>query len=748
MRRVTYKAYNAGMRRGAVAVMIALAGLAVYWGSRRERPQPPTTPSAAPVPVRRSEARSRPALDVPAVFIKEGARPQRIAGRVVREGTPVAGATVRLSLYYPPVGSEAVRLTSVDGRFDFGEVAATPLLVSAWAKGASPAFRIVNMQIAKERSEAASLELALRECKALCLGTIRDAQGTPIPRAWANFRGAVFEAEEDGAYEMCFDSPVSPARFGAEGYGAVYLFPKRGRLDVVLIPEATIAGSVSAPDGRPAVGARVSVHPAFDHGGPGAATVTDDAGRFQVAGLLAGTFTVTAETQLDVLDQGRQVVVEAGESAEVQLRLGAGSTLRGVVLVGNAPGAVMSVGAYPVVNGRGVYTVTDENGRFVLGPVPRRPVRFFGAYGSDQGMEEAAEPKRFHPAVAMEEGLVIRFPPRGTIRGRVVRGGKPVARALVSCDPSPGMTFADESGRFTCAGLPAGMCTLSAESHEEGARSTEVQVAIAVGEVKEVDLALTEDGSVSGTVVDERAEPVADVEVQLSDRQRSAYGRANARGEFRAAPLDAGSYSVSIHDESFVEYPAGAAGGFPQIKVSARGANVEGIRLVVKRPRLRTIRGRVADRPQRGHLHDPDRRKRDRARRADHHVGDHGQRAGDRELDGAGERRQPDHQLHGHVESPGNHEDGFDDERDHHRAHEWNQLQVHGVRDQRHRQWPRVSTVVGGHADGVILAAIPACGRAQPPVPPRTRTASRFRSSATPAGRRRTTSRPRSRRAT
>jgi protocatechuate 3,4-dioxygenase beta subunit len=187
----------------------------------------------------------------------------------------------------------------------------------------------------------------------------------------------------------------------------------------------------------------------------------------------------------------------------------------------------------------------------------------------------------------------VRFPLGATIRGRVLHDGRPAVSGIVYC----GEAYArvDGAGQYVCEGVPP-QETLVIAYRERGGGSAEATVTATAGEVKEVNLELVSPGaSVSGVVLDEGGEPVAGAQVILFARNADAASEPTTlRGEFRMEHVAAGSFDVAVRDEDGrTSYGAPNGSGFPRVVVTDR--DVKDVRVIVRRPKLLTIAGKVVD---------------------------------------------------------------------------------------------------------------------------------------------------------
>lgn len=337
------------------------------------------------------------ANDRPAWLIQPDVKQRRVAGRVTFSGAPVAGATVELANVATEsgLGMPARRTTSATGEFDFGEQPAMEFSVRASAPKRASAMLAVDLRDPSERSDR--LELALGACDAAMFGTIRDASGGAIAKArlarlnngsrTSVTGGPAVIADDNGAYELCVETRWPPSvavEVSAAGYGTIVYtatVPGRTKVDFALVPEATIVGRVIRDDTRePVAQALVSV-PAGPRGiqrSGWRATFSDANGHFRLDRLAPGSHLVFARADgLADSVRGVPVVLEAGQtSAEIEIRLEAGSMIRGTVVDGGKPVA----GARVTAGRRAAYSQGD--GSYVLTAVPPGEVTF-GALSMD-----------------------------------------------------------------------------------------------------------------------------------------------------------------------------------------------------------------------------------------------------------------------------------------------------------------------------------------------------------------------------
>ncbi|MFY0562196.1 MSCRAMM family protein, partial [Archangium lansingense] len=199
---------------------------------------------------------------------------------------------------------------------------------------------------------------------------------------------------------------------------------------------------------------------------PLARATTDSRGNFRLEGLEAGTLTLWAESAEGL---GQRVEVAAG-SEEVEVRLGPGMTFSGTVLDDQGrPAAGALVTALQRDAGRFVETSTNDEGQFLLGPLPWGP---YDVLVSKEGLAPASLAQS-----ALEQGPVqVTLTTPRRLSGQVVDERGPVAGATVRVEGdvvqgAPSMT--DGRGHFSLEVLCSGRYVLTA-SHEDRFAQNEV----------------------------------------------------------------------------------------------------------------------------------------------------------------------------------------------------------------------------------------------------------------------------------
>jgi RNA polymerase sigma-70 factor (ECF subfamily) len=538
----------------------------------------------------------------PGWIAQEGVAPRRIAGRVVDDGQPAAGVLVRLTSELSLAGLVPAleQRTDALGRFDFGEQVARPYALGAAAPDRLAAIRRFDLRDPRAATDA--IELALTPCQAGYHGVVTDAGGSPIAHARLLREDVIgAEAGPDGRYDLCLLPSAAHIDqlnvvVRADGYGAVVLEsapPGRVRRDIVLTPEATIAGRAIDEHGAPVALAEIMLEHDVDSRQPTgeqSATlfaVTDRDGRFRIGGVHVGRHRVDAAAR-GLAAQRQTVLVAVGATEELTVLMRATARVRGRVVNGGAPISGATVRA----RGESADAVSQADGSFVLDGVPAGDIAFLAA------PYEVETPLAVAITAGAEHEIVLEVAPRARITGTVRRLGVPVPYARVDFNgPTAIGTHADAAGRYELEGLRAGSYGYFADDARRGAFVTGRDVTIAAAEHRVLDLELSGGARVTGVVVDGRGAPVAEVFVRLAGTAGDE-GRCvtDAAGGFACAQMRGGAtYVPGVFASEHVSVPFAFVGAAPSpVALAAGDARVDGVRLVVD-PRTLAIRGRVVD---------------------------------------------------------------------------------------------------------------------------------------------------------
>jgi hypothetical protein len=515
---------------------------------------------------------------VPAWLAGTG-RLRRIAGRVTADGQPVAGAAVRLASRAAQMAGAPVReqTTRTDGGFDFGEQATTGYTLAAHAEGRTDA--VLAFDLDDLRLAADALELVLRPCDADLHGAVRDASGAPVRAQVHRLEKAAFTVATDagGRYRVCLpDGPVALV-VEADGFGSEVVHVEgagASRRDIALAAALTVTGRcVDGADGRPVAGAVVAVGPSF--------VLSGADGRFRVPGV-----SPRAESAWGLAAAARGYA-QSNATKDATLVFPPTSRIVGTVVAHGQPVAGVEVSTGFLRDSTGGWPAfSQEDGSFALERVPRGP----------QGLLVAGHVVMSPTALTVElpvhEGVVIEIEDTAVIRGRVLRGGRPVAGAEVTCAGpkaqwKPVRSGAD--GAYVCDGLSGGTYAVSAEDEAGGAFGDDVQVKIGPGAERVVDVELGHSASIAGLLVDAEGRPVAGRYLRFLSKELGdvSAGTTDADGRFVVTELaGGGTYDAEVRDVPAFQ-------SFPRVVVPRADSHVEGVRLVLVADR--TLRGQVLD---------------------------------------------------------------------------------------------------------------------------------------------------------
>jgi protocatechuate 3,4-dioxygenase beta subunit len=398
-------------------------------------------------------------------------------------------------------------------------------------------------------------------------GRITSKSGAPIADAEINARttgGAARDAtawggdrsKQDGDYELTglragsyriyaeTDQGVGPR----EGFAVDVAAGATVTKDLVLDDAGTIKGTVVDADGKPIGG--VTLFAQADEGmrwfGQNEGK-SDDAGNFQLSGLRAGSYRVTAQHgwndalrkpgTTDDAKQGERVVVKPAQVASLRLTVEAqNGTIKGTAIdadgkpvtdayvsaarESDAAGAEKSAVAQTRWSWDERPVVTGTDGSFALTKLSpgNYTLRAYRKGGGEAVLEH----------VAVNTTTKLQFRPTGAIEGTAVRkgGGAPTELDVTLHDLVTGFrrneTYYMTSGHFIVQDLPAGQFKITVEA--EGGHKTG-DVALADGERKTgVDFELDALLSIAGRLVElGTTKPVAGMHMSASLAQGRSF---------------------------------------------------------------------------------------------------------------------------------------------------------------------------------------------------------------------------------
>jgi protocatechuate 3,4-dioxygenase beta subunit len=489
-----------------------------------------------------------------------------------------------------------------DGTFALDNVPPGTLFVVASAPGYVSARLNVTVE---EGKTAGGLELRL-ETGVQLTGRVTGPDGTPLGdvtvRADASDAGAFMTwgpettavTDANGEYSLETLSPGDATiSFAHADYvpsrKQVMLKGGETKLDVQLSAGRRVTGVVVTEEGVPVADAQVSAHGAGINGGS-ARTAAN--GTFEMDALPAGRYRFSASKP--GASGGSVDDVDISSQQQVRITMHAGATISGRI-IGLAPEelALVKIEAYAE---RGSVTGSaDSSGNYRLQGAPTGSVTIYAEVGSYGSSLRTSPMRTVDVAPGASETVDLTFRNDITIRGRVVRDGKPLPGAHLTFLPKDGSaqtygsTSTNEQGVYSLGGLEEGEYEVTAT---DNGRSGPYSTAYTVRGSATFDIEYRT-GSIRGSVVDaETSEPLAYATVMVRPSgQRNSYSfmsptvSSDAAGTFVAESIPPGSYSVTASKDGY-------ASDVRQLTVSDRGEELH-----VKLSRgdavlLRTVDGR------------------------------------------------------------------------------------------------------------------------------------------------------------
>ena len=621
-----------------VAVVLVLVALALVWKSRGGEDGSEGREAQGAGERAALEARRSRRIDV--ATVERGS----IAG-VVRDpaGAGIAGATVCGLAYSKELPADEQREplcaeTGADGSYRLGKLLPASYQISAQAASFMPArYRdrrdswTFKLAAGEDRT---GVDLILRPGGVELAGVVKDIGGGTVAGAWVFARQGQRWSDQGGlasamsAADGTFRLWVAPGQVHvtaqAEGYaeGEKDAIAPGQTVELLLTPESVLSGRVvEAGGGAPVPGATVTVGGfggwgggmGDGDGGNFQSAMTDDEGRFRLTRLSPARYKPSATAPGRYGQAAESVLLGLGETVEdIVIEVHPASVVTGRVVLadGEAPCPKGWVALQEKKSKQQDHHGLDEEGVVEIDAV------LPGTYEVTvdcEGHLAAAD----YPELVVEAGV---DPPEqlwkvgtgGRVRGVVLaHDGTPVAEAQVSVQPVVAERgWADweharteEDGRFEIEGLRAGPYKVSAWPEREPGTEDPVEVTVPEGGEATVEIRLDRGGTVIGSVVDERGQPVPRVMVRARGGQRWNWNGSGSSqtlddGSFQLDGLRAGSYRIVASRERIWggELRAPGKGDDDQAgeKVEVRPGETARVRLVVE-SQDGVIRGRVVD---------------------------------------------------------------------------------------------------------------------------------------------------------
>lgn len=339
-----------------------------------------------------------------------------------------------------------------------------------------------------------------------------------------------FKALQIGGFEVPADRPL-------EG------------VELQMVTGAEVFGTLTNADGDPVGGVVVMVLTSdrgFADGGYGQ---TDGDGKFRIAGLPLGSFTLAARGE-GLQRASKNVTIEAGEN-EVDLQFSSSSTVSGRVVDDRGrpvQGAQVNIGPkgrWSFLAGQSIAD-TLADGSFTFDEVPA------GTYQLSASKDGLGSRTLEDPVEVKEGpvgGLEIRLGGGARVTGSILGlSYEELNQVRVAAHGSHGeVTQPDFEGNYRVDHVAPGALTL--EAHVSGSsRSVRRQVTVEEGELEiVVDLEFVDGYEIRGTVY-RTGEPEADAPLSLfsTDGDYSANGTTGGDGTFLFEGVPEGSYRLQV----------------------------------------------------------------------------------------------------------------------------------------------------------------------------------------------------------
>jgi protocatechuate 3,4-dioxygenase beta subunit len=509
---------------------------------------------------------------------------QTVAGRVsVQEldGQPA-----------PPALRDVVRAEAgADGRFRLELMPSGAHVVGVTAPGYASKRVDVHVRPGARDVDLGDVEL---EAGLTIRGRVHDRAG---PIAGAAIRAATrrpmamnsFESisEADGSFVLAGLEPGAyRVNVYAPGYAATDLPAQAGaeRVDVLLAPGGSIAGTVVDDAGRPVDAFQVNANPVQREGmqggmvisGPRFQSANGTDGRFVIEDLGEGTYVVNASATGRASANVSNLKVSAGSTTDAgTIRLLAGGTVRGTVTDSAGtpvPGAVVSARGpgRDFMFGSEPQGVSDPSGAFEIGGVPAGTVEVVASHpnyadGRASGIEVDPVKGAAEARIVLSQGGRV----EGWVRRRDNTG---IAGAYVNVMPAPGagpppprsgpgMLVTTADGGFVAEHVPPGRATVTLMTRTgSGYTSAQFQdVEVREGETTPVEMR-SRDILVSGRVTRGGA-PLSAVRLTLRGERMMMMMFGGGGGEVPAAPAGPQRMTAVTGEDGTYEMIADQPGG-------------------------------------------------------------------------------------------------------------------------------------------------------------------------------------------
>lgn len=493
-----------------------------------------------------------------------------ITGKITDEsGVPISG--IYVSGYNEQTQSGfSCQPSDGNGAFRLGNLVPGTYTLSVNVKGYALAQK--DNVVVTSGSQEKTIDFILKRAGSVT-GKITNANGDPIGGvsvtaydSLSNRYQNSWQTDASGKYSL--DSLPS-GNYRLEAYKQGYTRSQHDgvevsagsvtpNVDFVLQQGASLSGFVTDSFNHPIAGA--TVYASGNKSGSDTVT-TDSTGRFHIAGLSDGTYTLDVSANGYMSDRDTTVTISLGQDQEgMTIKLAPAAIISGkVTATGGTSLKNASIMAYETATHYGYGQSIMEDGRYSLGMLPE------GTY--DLTVEADGYLKETIPgihAVIGQENANVNFSlqPSAIISGTVTdEQGQPLQgiRILVK-EPQNQMemsdSYTDSSGNFSVSKMPSGTYLVETWS-EDYFPDQKQNVNVAVGTpVTGLNFSLVKGGIITGAVTDGSGNPVEGVQVSANSEQGFFYKGAttNSQGKYALRGLMDGTYRISTWKDGYPSY--------------------------------------------------------------------------------------------------------------------------------------------------------------------------------------------------
>lgn len=498
-----------------------------------------------------------------------------IRGRVVEKGSkqPVTDFQAGLSGLR---GGGAIRMIGPsmlksfrgdDGSFELTNLPAGPADLIVEAPGFVRA-EVPNL-VVEEGKVVEGVEVVLEPGTRLS-GRVLSPDGGPVSgarvevqaeerRSMAMVRGGI-DATTDGSGEYSIQGIAQGEqrlRASRDGFVAdvktIEVDGEEMRQDFRLGRGQDVSGIVVTDTGLPVADADVSANTAAGGGG-GKSTKSDSTGTFRMSGLPPGRYSFRAMREGYV--SGELTDIDIAAAGTVRITMSTGGTVSGRVS-GLAAADLASVMVMAMSGSRPAQSPVRADGSFRIEGVTPGTARVQASIRG-LGTSRSSRPETVEVAAGTDAYVELDFETGYTMRGRVTRGGQPVAGANVAYSPkdrtitSQGGGRTDADGMYEAPGLEAGEYNVMVF---DMARMSSFQTSTSVRGSGTFDLEI-QGKRVGGRVVDASTnQPIESAAVVLEPTAGMRFGgyptTTGADGGFSFEDVAPGSYQLRASKDGF-----------------------------------------------------------------------------------------------------------------------------------------------------------------------------------------------------